>query len=168
MYSLRNPAHLPTLTPATWVLGFLVLLFQLIHPHITGISLVGQIYVPCRSVCDWIESSDQPLFKSRSKDQEHATPIWSLTRVIKNFEGTIKRSSTLFADQKYDPGRKRLNRRQISDYPMPCIFSSIPANQNVWCQLVWTFTSKLMNNTPPVYTLEDKLVYILIVFLNEE
>ena len=52
MYSFRNPAHLPTLTPATWVLGFLVLLFQLIHPHITGISLVGQIYVPCRSVCD--------------------------------------------------------------------------------------------------------------------
>ena len=37
----------------------------------------------------------------------------------------IKRSSTLFADQTSDPGRKCFNRRHISYYPLYYIYQAV-------------------------------------------
>ena len=48
----------------------------------------------CNLTFDPLKSSDQELQK-----------------------GMTKRSSTLFADQSLDPGRKHFSRRHISDYP---------------------------------------------------
>ena len=82
------------------------------------IARVSHLYVSCRSVCDrdqnWIKQS-KPFLRvnqgikvtsklQKSKDQECAAPIRPLIckkiKWSRAFEGMIKQSSTLFADQK--------------------------------------------------------------------
>ena len=94
----------------------------------------SHFYVPCRSICNqdqnWIKWSkpfwgtDQGI-KVTSKllkinNQEHGCNLtfdpWKSSDQEPQ-EGLIKQSSTLFADQKLDRGRKCFNRRHISGYP---------------------------------------------------
>ena len=56
-------------------------------------------------------------------DQERTAAIRPLTLWKSSNQepqkGTLKQSSILFADQKFDRSRKRLNRQHVSDYT-PC------------------------------------------------